>query len=147
MTPLSDNAQVNAILRQLTTGLQSALRGNLVGVYLYGSLIAGDFDASVSDIDLVVVLSEPLDASQFAVCHQLHESVVQRRPCWHDRLELAYISAHGLRHFRSHRSAMGIISPGEAFHIIQSGADWLISWYALRAEGVALLGSTDRDVA
>ena len=35
---------------------------------------------------------------------------------------------------------LGIISPGEPFHIVKAGADWLISWRALRKDGVALMG-------
>ena len=61
-------------------------------------------------------------------------------PDWEDRHELAYISQQGLRRFRSEASVIGIISPGESFHLIQAGSDWLISWYALREDGVALLG-------
>ncbi|MCY4145815.1 MAG: DUF4111 domain-containing protein [Chloroflexi bacterium] len=131
---------VGAILDHLTAGLCSALRGNLVGIYVYGSLIAGDFDAAISDIDLVVVLRKPLDEARFAALQQLHQDVVRDRREWQDRLELAYISRRSLRRFRSETSTIGIISPGEPFHLVQAGSDWLISWHALREDGVALLG-------
>lgn len=128
------------ILDQLTAGLCAALRDNLVGVYLYGSLITGDFDPSVSDLDLVVVLRQALDDADFEALQQLHETVIRDKPEWQNRLELAYISQRGLRRFRSEASTIGIISPGEPFHLIQAGSDWLISWYALREDGAALLG-------
>ena len=44
-----------------------------------------------------------------------------------------------LRTFRSQSSTIGIISPGEPFHLLEAGSDWLISWYALRKDGLALL--------
>ena len=45
-----------------------------------------------------------------------------------------------MRTFRSQSSIIGIISPGEPFHLVESGGDWLISWYALRKDGLALSG-------
>ena len=128
------------ILAQLTKGLRSILREKLVGIYLYGSLITGDFAPGISDIDLVVVLTDALDEADFESLHQLHQRIVARQPAWHDRLELAYISQNALSTFRSQTSAIGIISPGEPFHLLEAGADWLISWYKLREDGVALLG-------
>lgn len=138
--PLQLDVCVRAILDQLTAGLTSILRERLVGIYLYGSLITGDFDPDISDIDLVVVLTIELDAAQFERLHQLHQRVIKRQPDWRDRLELAYISETALRTFRSRTSTIGIVSPGEPFHLLQAGGDWLISWYALREDGVALLG-------
>lgn len=128
------------ILPRLLGGLQSILQENLVGVYVYGSLVTGDFDPGISDIDLVVVLNQALAEAEFESLHQLHQGIVVRWPEWRDRLELAYISATALRTFRSQSSAIGIISPGEPFHLIEAGSDWLISWHALREDGVPLKG-------
>lgn len=131
---------VGAILDQLTAGLRAVLRQRLIGVYVYGSLITGDFDSGISDVDLVVVMTEALDQARFKALHQLHQQVVERYPDWDDRLELAYIASAALRSFRQHSSTIGIISPGEPFHLLRAGEDWLISWYALRKDGVALVG-------
>jgi predicted nucleotidyltransferase len=131
---------VSPILAQLTDGLRSILREELVGIYLYGSLITGDFAPGISDIDLVVVMTTALDSIQFNALHRLHESVVERQPDWRDRLELAYITGAALRSFRHQTSSIGIISPGEPFHMLEAGSDWLISWYKLREDGVALVG-------
>jgi len=143
MTPaiaFSNNDHVSPILAQLTDGLRSILREDLVGIYLYGSLITGDFAPGISDIDLVVVMTTALDSTKFNALHRLHQSVVERKPDWRDRLELAYISAAALRTFRERSSTIGIISPGEPFHLLEAGKDWLISWYALRKDGLALVG-------
>lgn len=138
--PLANQDNVGAILDQLSAGLRAILRQRLVGVYLYGSLITGDFDSGISDIDLVVVMTGELDEARFKALHQLHQHVVERYPDWDDRLELAYISSAALRSFRQQSSTIGIISPGEPFHLLRAGADWLISWYALREDGVSLVG-------
>ena len=128
------------LLARLTGDLSAVLGGRLIGAYLYGSLVTGDFDFDVSDLDLVVVMRQALDAPVFAALHGLHTRVIGDYPAWDDRLELAYISAAGLRHFRTISSRLGIISPGEPFHLIKAGDDWLISWYALREHGIALRG-------
>ena len=132
--------EVCAVLDQLTAGLQLILREQLIGVYLYGSLITGDYLPSVSDIDLVVVLKEALNQARFEELQQLHQNVTRRRPEWEDRLELAYIAGSALKTFRKQTSVIGIISPGEPFHLVSAGADWLISWHALRENGHALVG-------
>ncbi|MCY3978343.1 MAG: nucleotidyltransferase domain-containing protein [Chloroflexi bacterium] len=128
--PQAAQDNVGAILDQLTAGLRSILRQRLVGVYLYGSLITGDFDPGISDIDLVVVIAEELDEASFKALHQLHQQVVERYPDWDDRLELAYISRLALRAFRRQHSTIGIISPGEPFHLLRAGEDWLSSWFS-----------------
>lgn len=139
-TSFSIDDTASPILAQLADGLESILREQLVGIYLYGSLITGDFAPGISDIDLVVVMTAELDSTKFNALHRLHQSVVERQPEWRDRLELAYISAAALRTFRRRSSAIGIISPGEPFHLLEAGDDWLISWYALRKDGLAVVG-------
>ena len=131
---------VQHIINRLIHDLSRILLDDLVGIYLYGSLISGDFDIAVSDIDLVVVLAADLDERQFQSLRSMHARVVSDHPEWHDRLELAYISRRALKTFRAETSTIGIISPGEPFHLIQAGEDWLISWYDLRQNGIALHG-------
>ena len=115
-------------------------RANWSGIYLYGSLVSGGFEIAVSDVDLVVVLARDLNARQFQALQAMHARVVGDHPEWYDRLELAYIARHALKTFRKTESTIGIISPGEPFHLIQAGEDWLISWYDLRQNGIALQG-------
>ena len=135
-----DIGLVRHIIDRLTDELTQSLSSDLVGVYLYGSLISGDFEIAISDIDLVVVLETELDQQQFQTLRKMHGRVVSDHPEWRDRLELAYISRRGLKTFRMATSKIGIISPGEPFHLINAGEDWLISWYDLRLNGIALRG-------
>ena len=136
----SDIHLVRDIIDRLIDELKGILTPDLVGIYLYGSLISGGFEIAISDIDLVVVLKAELDDVQFQALHRMHAGIVRDHPVWRDRLELAYISQRALKTFRDTESSIGIISPGEPFHIIQAGEDWLISWYALRQTGIALHG-------
>ena len=135
-----DRRRARYITDRLVDELRRILPRDMVGIYLYGSLISGDFDITVSDIDLVVVLQSALDQRQFRHLRQMHSRVVNDHPQWSDRLELAYISRQALKTFRTATSTIGIISPGEPFHLVEAGDDWLISWYDLRRNGIALQG-------
>ena len=137
---LSTHSQVNLILDRLARGIQDILAERMIGIYLYGSLVSGDFDPSVSDLDLAVIMTAALHDQQFRRLHHLHQAVVCDHPQWEDRLELAYVSRHALNTFRHQTSVIGIISPGEAFHLVEAGSDWVISWYMLRENGISLCG-------
>jgi hypothetical protein len=45
-----------------------------------------------------------------------------------------------LKTFRTASSQLGIISPGEPFHIVEAGIEWLMNWYIVRAYGQTLYG-------
>jgi len=74
-TPYPD---VNAVLRELLVGVQAVLGQHMVGMYLEGSLVNGDFDES-SDIDFVVAADIYLGAESakdfFAALYDLHVQI------------------------------------------------------------------------
>jgi len=48
--------QVNELISTLSSQMQEILGKKLIGLYLDGSLVMGDFDIDISDIDLTAVL-------------------------------------------------------------------------------------------
>jgi streptomycin 3"-adenylyltransferase len=54
------SGEVREQINRLLDGLRSDLAGNLIGVYLHGSLAAGCFNPLRSDLDLLVVTREPM---------------------------------------------------------------------------------------
>ena len=142
-TPYPD---VDEVLDGLLAGMQQTLGEKLVGLYLNGSLVTGDFDPAISDIDLLAVIRSDLDDREFAGLHQMQEDFVAHRSAWSDRIEIAYLSENALQTFRSHASPIAVISPGEPFHFKEAGNDWLINWYVVRQQGVALFGPSPQEV-
>lgn len=140
LAQITGSSGIVQVLNSLVTGLSGVLRDNLVGIYLYGSLVTEDFDAQVSDLDLVIATNRDLDDASFHSLNELHQQVILSYPAWDDKLELAYVSLDALRTFRERQSRIAIISPGEPFHQLEAGYDWLISWYMLRETGIALRG-------
>jgi len=52
MIEVTQYSAVNIVLDVLLKRIQDIIGDRLVGVYLYGSFVAGDFDEKISDIDL-----------------------------------------------------------------------------------------------
>ena len=61
MNDPTPHPRVNSLLRILLRDYQAALGGELVALYLHGSLALGDFDIESSDIDTLVVTKGGLD--------------------------------------------------------------------------------------
>ena len=84
---------VRALLYDVRSAVGTALGARLRGLYLYGSLVTGDFDSETSDVDLLAVTDGPLDAAELARLDAVHSVLVERHPAWLDRIEIAYIAA------------------------------------------------------
>ena len=132
---------ITTLLDTLLSRIHSILGDNLVGLYLYGSLVTGDFDYNISDIDLLAVTTSDINDTQFSHLARMHNDIAARNQQWQDRIEVAYISIAALKTYNSHPSPIAVISPGEPFHIKEAGKDWAINWYVIRQKGVALYGS------
>jgi predicted nucleotidyltransferase len=129
------------LLNALAADVRGVLGSDLVGLYLYGSSVTGDFDPGVSDIDLVAVTAPEVDAIDLAGLERMHQRFVDRHPEWRDRLEIVYISHRTLESFRNSVGSLAVISPGEPFHVREDRVvDWLQNWYLVRETGIPLYG-------
>ena len=136
-TPFPD---INRLLESLLSRIRHIFQESLVGLYLYGSLTTGDFDPESSDIDLLAAISSDVSDAEFQALRAMHREFARENPGWEDRVEVGYLSVAALRTFRSERSPIAIISPGEPFHMTEAGSEWLMNWYVVREKGVALFG-------
>lgn len=133
-------SDINHLLDSLLASIRAALGSKLVGLYLYGSLVWGDFDYDISDIDLMAATAGDIDEKEFALLEAIHNDFARNNPVWDNRLEIAYISTQALRTFKTQSSSIAIISPGEPFHLKEAGRDWLINWYVVQEKGLTLYG-------
>lgn len=132
---------VSEYTETLLLEIQKILGEKLMGLYLYGSATAGDFDSNLSDIDLLAVISDRLTKNEFIGLEEMHNKFAIKFPEWKDRIEVTYATQEGLKSFRDKRSEIAEISPGEAFHFKDAGNDWLINWYIVRENGKTLFGA------
>ncbi len=142
-----DIPEIRDLLDLLNGQIQDALGANLLGLYVVGSLVVGDFDPDISDIDLIAATATDLSSDEAARLKAMHAAVVEIYPRWDNRIEVVYVAAETLAQ-RKAVHALAVISPGEPFHIFDvRGSDWLINWYVLYENGIALYGAPPRTIA
>ncbi len=93
-TPYPD---VNALLHELLSSVQTILGNHFVGMYLYGSLAIGDFAPHKSDIDFVVVTANELPDEMLPALEAMHARTAASGSMWATELEGSYIPQHALR--------------------------------------------------
>lgn len=140
----TSDRQMHALLDHVLSAIQGVLGGRLVGLYLYGSLVAGDFDADTSDIDLLAAMADDVSDEDLPRLGLMHQQFASTHPVWRDRIEVQYLSTGGLRTFRSTPRRMAVISPGDPLHFVDGDIDWLVNWYLVRESGVSLVGPSPR---
>lgn len=138
--PALTTPEIRALLERLRVDIETALGAKLVGLYLVGSLVSGDFDATVSDIDLIAVLATDADATEFAALGALHAAFDADFPYWSGRIEVIYTTVEYLQGQHADY-VFPITSPGEPFHWRDiHHDDWLLNWFKLREWGLTLFG-------
>ena len=137
---------IQEVVGAVRDAIVETVASDLLGLYVAGSLVAGGFDPSVSDIDFVAVLAaDPTDALAVAL-ERMHRRLDRQNPAWAGRIEVVYVSATALRLHDQGIPKMAVISPGEPFHVLSGGPDWILTWYPLREASVALFGPEIRDI-
>ncbi|MBP3604172.1 MAG: DUF4111 domain-containing protein [Lachnospiraceae bacterium] len=131
---------VNKIIEKLMSGHKNIFGDRMIGFYLYGSLVWGDFDITTSDIDTLCVIASEVTLDEIEKLRTMHEEIVCENPQWRNRIEVHYAPIDGLKNFRTMPFKMGNISPGEPLHIIDSGKDWIDEWYCVQEYAITLYG-------
>ena len=134
------HAEVSDLLADLQARIIRLLGDNFVGSYVFGSAASDGYDPGVSDVDLLVVTTRPPVAADYARLRQMHTALAAGREEWKDRIEVAYLSRQALRTFKEQTSEIGIVSPGEPFHVVSAGRDWLMNWYDVREHAIVVAG-------
>jgi len=118
---------LRSVLVPLGDDLRGLLGDDLVGLYLYGSVVVGGYDPGVSDLDLVAVTRRGVEQLDLAALDRVHHKVVARDPCWLDRLDIVYVAQSTVAGSIG-QDSVAVISPGESFHVTGPASDWLQNW-------------------
>jgi predicted nucleotidyltransferase len=81
---------LSELLQAMATDLPLMLRGNLVGVYLWGSLTYGAFDETCSDVDLVALTARDLDDREFSALDEWFKRKRKENP-WVKRIDMRFV--------------------------------------------------------
>lgn len=130
---------IRQLLALLQSELSARLPANLVGLYVRGSLVSGDFRTESSDIDLLAVTYRLVNEEEFARLLDLHNTIDAGDHPFAKRIEIAYIDAPSLRRYQSGRS-FPTLGQGETLAWKEHYANWILERWMVREQGIALFG-------
>jgi len=133
--------EINHLLRELYVGVREILGEQLVGMYLDGSLVIGDFDRE-SDVDFVAVTEGEIAEETFLRLQEMHDRLSQMDTVWAIQLEGSYLSRQAIRRFDPRYILYPNIErgKGERLKITDHGWEWDTHRWVLREHGIALAG-------
>lgn len=137
VTPYED---VNAALAELSAAIQRCLAAHCLGIYLSGSLALGDFDPRSSDIDLVIVTSGVLSATEIAVLRAMHDSFDCGDSPWAGKVEAIYVPYDALRRPFPDLMSYPQVEKERGFFVDHLEDGWLSQCYIVREHGSTLYG-------
>lgn len=134
-----------SVLSALASELAGALRADLLGLYVHGSWVTGDFAPSRSDLDLLAVLAREPDELLLMDLGNIHARVEMVHPEWRGRVEVEYVALDAVAAFASSMAdagehAIARISPGEALHLLPATSHRVLTWSAVRDSGRSMVG-------
>ncbi|MEW2592886.1 aminoglycoside adenylyltransferase domain-containing protein [Micromonospora aurantiaca] len=130
----------DTVLSDLREAWRRTLADSLLGLYLHGSLVAGDFDVNRSDLDLLAVLASDPDEELLDVLADLHADLDRRHPLWAGRIEVEYVSLDAVHAGPGRNQMIARISPGESLHLLPATTHRVVTWAAVHDYGRTLLG-------
>lgn len=133
------NAQINELLATLMQELPARLPANLVGLYLRGSLLMGDFRPATSDIDLLAVTYQRVSNAEYERLAELHTQIAQSDHPFAQRIEIAYIDRNALRRFQPGQR-FPTLGQGETLAWSEHFSNWILERWMVREHGIALFG-------
>ncbi|MBI3176321.1 MAG: DUF4111 domain-containing protein [Chloroflexi bacterium] len=137
--------EINLLLDELLADAKSALGGQFIGMYLYGSLASGDFNPDTSDVDFLVVTEGELSEEKILELKTLHQRLWSSGLKWAAKLEGAYVPRQIIR--RHDPSAPPCPSVNERqFYVARLGSDWIIQRHILRECGVIVTGPSPAEL-
>ncbi len=138
-------AEVADILERLLQGLRRELAGNLVGVYLRGSLAYGGFDADTSDLDILVVTERPIDSATFMRLFDFHRRIAETPNPYAKHIEIAYLDREAVWEFRpGQRHPTLERGESERLKWQEHGWNWVLERWTVREFGKTLYGPDPR---
>ncbi len=132
--------ELREVLSAFVNEISSELAGNLIGVYLVGSIATGDFDLD-SDIDFLVVTNTELTEANIKSLQEIQIKIhnIACYPAKH--LEGSYISVYDLNNWRTvGKKEINYFDNGRTiFEQSIHDNQWHVRWI-LRERGVTLIG-------
>lgn len=90
------NPEIELLLNKYVELLNTFIGDDLVGVYIYGSLVLGGFNIRNSDIDFVTIIKTDIDNSKLSILNSIHEEL-NYFSSYASKLEGEYINLNNIK--------------------------------------------------
>lgn len=136
-------ADLSALLHAMATDFPAMLGGNLVGIYLWGSLTLDAFDETCSDVDCVSVTRRDLDGREFSEVDGWFKNRAEQNR-WVERIDMRFVIEH---EFLDKASRCCGFYPYTG-RLIRHGSDGNpIIWMNIAQAGITLWGKDAKIIA
>jgi hypothetical protein len=137
--------EVNRAVERLRDGIAEALGGQLVGLYLHGSLALGDFYPPASDIDFHAATTGALDDPSVERLAAMH-TAFKAEGGWPARLEGIYFPVATLRRHDPSGAPAPTVGVDWDLRPGRPGPTWILDRWVTRERGVVITGPDPRDL-
>lgn len=136
------NSQETNIVFDVSNKIRQLIANNLLGIYLFGSMVLGDFDENFSDIDLMIVLKKDISTSEFERIKNLQKYISEKYPKFgKDGVELIFISTYTINNYLNEKTYLTAVAPGNPLETIICKPEFLIYFYIVKNYGKTILGT------
>lgn len=139
---LTKYSDVNEIIDFFVRDVFPALEGNVLGIYLTGSLSYGAFNYYSSDIDITVIVHRLISQSELDSIGRLHKEMEGKFEKWAQRLECSYTPVAMLSNVMPPAEPRPWYWGGDCTLYSEApyGNEWIINNYLLYSHSIALFG-------
>jgi len=131
--------ELNGILDELVSSVQTALADNLCGVYLSGSFAVGDSDID-SDVDFLIAVNREISETELLALQTMHGRIYDLKSDWAKHLEGAYFPKDILRRANDTRVELWYLNNTSRELVWSNHDDTQIVRWVVREYGLALYG-------
>jgi hypothetical protein len=138
--------EVDRVVGRLLDGVVEAVGGDLVGVYIGGSLGLGGFDPGSSDVDVLVATAQALPTAAVEGLRRLH-GALRAEGGWAVRQEVVYLPLATLRRFDPDDTARYPFGASDReFALGRQGPTWVLDRWVVREHGLVVTGPDPREL-
>lgn len=137
---LEQYPQIKDFLNTITADFETILGDNLLGVYLTGSLTTNSYIEKLSDIDLIVVLNNPVSSSEKEGLDAWSKDLQAKYPL-SEFLDVAFIDRASILKTDGNTQSIGLeFWKGKISESDNTLGDNLLVWASILQSGIKLYG-------